>query len=31
MDGKAYFLNMADMCGLNEVIETNDIVEVKRI
>ena len=31
VDGKAYFLNMAEMCGLKEVIGTDDIVEVKRI
>ena len=31
VDGKAYFLNMAEMCGLKEVIETDDIVYVKRI
>ena len=31
VDGKTYFLNMAEMCGLKEVIGTNDIVEVKRI
>ena len=31
VDGKAYFLNMSEMCGLKEVIGTDDIVEVKRI
>ena len=31
VDGKVYFLNMAEMCGLKEVIRTDDIVEVKRI
>ena len=31
VDGKAYFINMAEMCGLKEVIGTDDIVEVKRI
>ena len=31
VDGKAYFLNMTEMCGLKEVIGTDDIVEVKRI
>ena len=29
MEGKAYFLNMAEMCGLKEVIGTDDIVELK--
>ena len=31
VDGKAYFLNMAKLCGFKEVIGTIDIVEVKRI
>ena len=31
VDGKAYFLNMAELCGLKEVIRTYDIVDVKRI
>ena len=31
VDGKACFLNMAEVCDLKEVIETVDIVEVKRI
>ena len=31
VDGKAFFLNMAEMCGLKEVTGTDDIVEVKRI
>ena len=31
VDGKAYFLNMAEMCGLKEVIGTYDIVDVKKI
>ena len=30
-DGKVYFLNMAEMCGLKEVIGIYHIVEVKRI
>ena len=28
VDGKAYFLNMAEMCGLKECIGTDDIVEI---
>ena len=31
VDGKDYFLDMAELCGLKEVIGTDDIVEVKRI
>ena len=31
MDGKAYFLNMTELCGLKEVIGADDIVDVKRI
>ena len=31
VDEKAYFLNMAELCGLKEFIVEDDIVEVKRI
>ena len=31
VDGKAYFLNMAELCDLKEVIGTDDIMEVKRM
>ena len=31
MDGKAYFLNLSELCGLKEDIGTYDIVEVKPI
>ena len=31
VDDKCYFLNMALVCGMKEVIGVNDIVEVKII